>query len=209
MANAGAPVGPGGMPPAPSNRDGELLRGNQTVFEFTGNAADDPRASSKHTFVGSANIDLGSVREKRESNLRSGATGWIFIGMAVLATAGLTAFFVLTPKSGSASDATDEAAVADEASAREAEETKSEETKPEQTKAGDDETKDQPAPPAADTPKDEPAKTDPAPKASSGGTKKTSTTKPSNPKPSSGGSKKTLTPKKPPRDPLADLPAPP
>ena len=78
------PAPPPAMPPAPpAGREDELqMGGGKTVFEFTGDAA--PESASRHTFSGSAQIDLGPSAHQRESNLRSGATTWIFIAIALL-----------------------------------------------------------------------------------------------------------------------------
>lgn len=182
-----------------------------------------------------ASLDLAPLREERESNLRSGPSGWIFAGVAVLLAGGITAYMLLGDKG---EPKTDEPAAAVAAA----------DTPPAapETKAAGDETggasgdesaggTGEPAAPDAKAVEDakavppaapvEPTPATPAveqPKPTSGGGKSTGGTKPSggkstggtkpkpkeDPKPSSGGGK-TLKPKKPPRDPLGNLPPPP
>ena len=69
----------------------------RTVFEFTGAAADKEHRGSRGTFMG-ASLDLAPLREERESNLRSGPSGWIFAGVAVLLAGGITAYMLLGGK---------------------------------------------------------------------------------------------------------------
>lgn len=207
----------------------------RTVFEFTGSEADKEHRGSRGTFMG-ATLDLGPLREERESNLRSGPSGWIFAGLAVLLAGGITAYFLLGDK-GKAEPEEAAAVAKTETPAAPAPETKA--AGDETGGAAGDETAGgtgEPAAADAKAPVDDakavapvtPTPVEPTPvapatepkpsggttKPSGGGTKHTGgTTKPKpkpepkeDPKPSGG---KSLKPKKPPRDPLGNLPPPP
>lgn len=208
-----------------------------TVFEFTGAAADKEHRGSRGTFMG-ASLDLAPLREERENNLRSGPSGWIFAGVAVLLAGGITAYMLLGDKGGepktdepaaavAAADtppaAPETKAAADETGGASGDESAGGAAEPaaDDAKAPADDAKAvPPAPPAAPV-EPTPAAPEPPKPASGGGTKSTggkSTggTKPKpkpkpepkdDPKPSGGG--KSLKPKKPPRDPLGNLPPPP
>ncbi|MBC8067550.1 MAG: hypothetical protein IAG13_04380, partial [Deltaproteobacteria bacterium] len=100
-AHGGAPGGypppQGNYPPAqpapapPRGREDELIAGgSKTVFEFTGAAADTAtHRGSRGTFIGGSQLDLSGSTSGRESNLRSGATTWIFLGFAVVVSAAI------------------------------------------------------------------------------------------------------------------------
>ncbi|MCX4244581.1 hypothetical protein [Paraliomyxa miuraensis] len=241
----GAP--PSAPPPAAGRgRNDELMAGgSRTVFEFTGSEADRDHRGSRGTFMGTT-LDLSNAREERETNLRSGPSTWIFLGVALLLGGGGIAYAMLGAKSEASpgEDAPASVAAVDQAAPTPAEgEAKAAETPAEGGSGGEavegasageadppaDDTKaNAPAAPADDAkavadapPKDEPAEpaapVEPAKPTSSGskssgskssgskssGSKKTEPTK-TEPKPG-----KLLKPKKPPRDPLSNLPKPP
>jgi hypothetical protein len=199
---------------------------SKTVFEFTGAAADTGGGGSRPTFVGGGSLDLSRTPTERESNLRSGATTWIFLGFAVIALVGVFAIVLFgrdhEPDGHATAEPETPAAEAAPAATPPAE-TKTETPPapavtppttpaptPPTTPAPGAETTD-PAPAAAtktDPPKTEPTapKSDPTPAP----TKPKSKPKPKpKPAPDDGGGTKSLKPKKPPRDPFADLPTPP
>lgn len=174
------------MPAAPSSggRDEQLLPPSHTVYEFTGAAADDGPAGSKHTFIGSANLELGDAAEQRSSNLSSGGLTWMLVGVAVLVGGGLLAFMLMRGSStASAQDgeAPEQAVAAaaegegkeeaaegeskeeakaeagEEAKADDGEEAKAEDEKAEEAKAEDEKAEDAKADePKPDAPKEEP-----------------------------------------------------
>jgi outer membrane biosynthesis protein TonB len=163
----GAP--PMGGPFPPPGRQGELLQpqGQRTVYEFTGGAA--RQHTDGRTFVG-ATLDISNLRERRESNLTSGISTWLFMLAAVLAIGGLVAYSVYGPGAsahdGDEADASQAVAGAEETKTEPAAEAKAEEAKAEEAKA-EEPTPAEPAPaepvPAAEEPK--PAEPAPAPAA--------------------------------------------
>lgn len=233
---SGGPQGPvapryGSPPPAPQGRQDELMTGgSQTVYEFTGAAAE--QGPPKGTFIGST-LDLSSESERRDSNLRSGPSGWLFAGVAAVLTVGAIVYVMMAPDKSEATPTEDDpaaVAAADQAvtppaegEAKEAEPaaagsggdetdseagtgTQPEDPKPAEAPAAAEEVDEPEDPKPAEEPKapEEPKK--PAePKKTSG----TKSTKKKSTKSSTKKKRKTLSPKKPPRDPISNLPPPP
>lgn len=206
------------------------MAGSRTVFEFTGSEAAKDHRGSRGTFIG-ATLDLSNAKEERAHNLGSGSSTWIFAGVAVLLLGGLAAYFALGDD-GKAEEPAAVAAAPDEKAEPPAADAKAAGSGDETGGSGSgDETGAATGEPAADAkapvddakavPAETPKPTEPVvePKPATtkpSGTKSTgtkpTTTKPKpkpepkeDPKPS--GSK--LKPKKPPRDPLGNLPPPP
>lgn len=234
----GPPGAPPPAPQAPpGGRRDELIAGaGRTVFEFTGSEADREHRGSRGTFIG-ATLDLAPGKEERANNLRSGPGTFIFAAFAILVGGGITAYMVLKDDTKPEPQATEAvAAAADEAPKPEAK--AAGEGSPEGGEAAGEadpaaadagaaatDTKaaatDAPAPTAEPTPTPAPAPeakptsggtSKPASKPSSGGTSKPKPKTEPKPKPDpkpSGGGGTPLKPKKPPRDPLGNLPPPP
>jgi hypothetical protein len=208
---------------------------SRTVFEFTGSEADRDHRGSRGTFMG-ATLDLSNAKEERSSNLRSGPSTWIFVMVAILLTAGITAYMVLSsPKSEPTPAEEEPAAVAagDQATPTPAAgEAKAGGSGDDTAGGSGDETAGGSGEPAGDAkapvddakaetpteaPKVEPAaKVDPPVEPTKAEPAKPSKPKStgSKPKPKTepkkpASTKPTLKPKKPPRDPLGNLPPPP
>jgi hypothetical protein len=205
-----------------------MTGGPGTVFEFSGDAAEQGPPGSRHTFSGEASLDMGRV-DARPHNLGSSGPTWLLIGVAVLVVGGAVAFMVGRQPADIESDAAEtgdastsvadgespakEPAVGTDAKADEpkAEDAKADQTKTDGPKADEtkaDETKtDAPKTdaPKADEPKaDEPKADEPKAPAPKPKKKKKPKSPPKKKKP------KVIKPKKPPRDDgYGDLPKPP
>jgi hypothetical protein len=214
------------MPPAPvpRGREAELqLDGAKTMYEFTGSAAEtgDPRLN--RTFIGGGEIDLSAIEVERSTNLRSGALSWILLGLSGVLVIGAVILFAAYGGSGS-KEAAAAGSKADAANEEAKEEPVKEEPKEE---PANEEAKEEPAKeePVKEEPKEEPVKEEPkeepvaeepanaepeAPAEEPKPAPKPAASKPKpKPKPAPKPSGTTLSPKKPPRDPFANLPTPP
>jgi hypothetical protein len=225
------------MPPAPAGADraDELMTGSpRTVFEFSGEHAEQGPAGSRHTFSGEASLDMGRV-DPRPHNLGSSGPTWLLVGVAVLVVGGALAFMlgrqapaeiegdaadtgepVVSPAGATTKGPATEPGKAADAKAEKpkADETKADETKADDTKADDTKTDDA----KTDDAKTDDAKTD-VPKADEPKTDepKTPAAKPKpkkkkkkKPRPPAKKKAKVIKPKKPPRDDgYGDLPKPP
>jgi hypothetical protein len=221
---------PAQMPPAPipRGREAELQQGGaKTMYEFTGSAAEsgDPRLN--RTFIGGGEIDLSAIEVERSTNLRGGALSWILVGLSGVLVLGAVLLFAAYGGSGS-KEAAAAGSKADPAKEQAKEEPAKEEVKeePAAEDAKEEPSKEEPVkeePPKEEPVKEEPPKEEPAaeepakvePEAPAEEPKpapKPAATKPKpkpKPKPQPSSSGTTLSPKKPPRDPFANLPTPP
>ena len=207
-----------------------LTGGPRTVFEFSGEAAEQGLPGSRQTFSGEASLDMGRV-DARPHNLGSSGPTWLLVGVAVLVVGGALVFMLGRQSSVDVeSDAalTGEAATGSEgeespekapgvaadvkADEPKADEAKADESKTEGPKA--DETKTDEAKtdePKADEPKtDEPKADEPKTDEPKKDEPKTPAPKPKKKKKPAKKKAKVIKPKKPPRDDgYGDLPKPP